>query len=126
MYRRLRILESNYGRDFGWYVEAEGRRVAALTDCRWEDMFWDSYRLEPLTTDPALFSDDFWDRCDILVFCNREFGGVAPNAFPSLRAGSAARETGRVHMRGLYLVVPCYPWDCLFLWARRLLKQTCT
>jgi hypothetical protein len=126
MYRHLRILESNYGRTSGWYVETEGRRVALLTDCRWEDMFWVSYRLQLLTAEPELFSDEFWDRCEKLVFRNCKFGEVAPYAFPALRAGSAVRETGRVLMRGLYLVVRCYPWDCLLLWGRGLGKRTWT
>jgi hypothetical protein len=48
--RRLRIFETNYGREAGWYVEHAGRRVALLTAPRFEEMFWDSYRIEPLTT----------------------------------------------------------------------------
>jgi hypothetical protein len=124
MYRRLRILESNYGRDGGWYVEVEGRRLAALTDPQYYDMFWDSYRLEPLTTDPAelemLFSADFWDHCGGITFRSRAFGEVAPNAFPSLLAGAVLQQTGRLVVRGLYLPVPCYCWDWLLLELRRL------
>ena len=52
MNRRLRIIETNYGRNCGWYVEVEGRKIARLSDPEFVDMFWDSYRLEPLTDDP--------------------------------------------------------------------------
>ena len=130
MFRRLRILETNYGRDGGWYVEVEGWRLAALTDCRYYDMFWDNYRLEPLTTDPAelvrLFAEDFWDRTAI-TFRSREFGEVAPHAFPSLVAAQVLEKTGRLPMRGLYLNVTCYPWDWL-IWLlvqiSRLIKSS--
>jgi hypothetical protein len=37
--RHLRLIESNYGRDSGWYAERGGQRLAVLTDCRWVDMF---------------------------------------------------------------------------------------
>ncbi len=47
--RRLRIFETNYAREAGWYVEHHGRRIARLTAPRCEEMFCDSYRIEPLT-----------------------------------------------------------------------------
>jgi hypothetical protein len=37
--RRLQILETNYGRQAGWYVEWRGERIAELTDVRMEEMF---------------------------------------------------------------------------------------
>ena len=51
--RRLRIFETDYGRQVGWFMEHHGRRVAELTEPRCEDMFWDSYRIDLLTDDPA-------------------------------------------------------------------------
>ncbi len=127
MYRKLRIVESNYGRDFGWYVERDGRRLAALTEPWWEDQFWFSYRVEPLTDDPAtleeLRSDGFWQRFDRLVFRSREFGTAIPYAFPGGIPGQTVRESGRVSMRGLYVPVRCYPWDSLLLWLWRRVKK---
>ncbi len=66
---RRRIFETDYGRDAGWFVEDRGRRVAQLTDWRYEEMFWDSYRIEPLTDDPIereelLNSDERWGACE--------------------------------------------------------------
>lgn len=40
MNERLRIIETNYGRDCGWYVEVNGQKIARLVDPKWEDMFW--------------------------------------------------------------------------------------
>ena len=125
MGRRQKILESNYGRNLGWYVEVERQRLAVLTDVQWVDMFWDSYRLEPLTNDlEMLYSDQFWDRCDRIPFRSREFEEVAPNAFPCGKAGTLLRQTGRISMRGLYLPVPCFPWDNVLLWFIRLARKT--
>jgi hypothetical protein len=68
MSRRLQTIESNYGRDQGWFVEVAGKTVAVLTDCRFEDMFWDSYRVEPTASDPdvaaPVLSEEFWNRID--------------------------------------------------------------
>jgi hypothetical protein len=49
---RLRVIESTYGREHGWFVEQDGRTLALLTDPRWIEMFWESYRLVPATEDP--------------------------------------------------------------------------
>lgn len=128
MNRRLRILESNYGRNFGWYLEKEGKRIAVLTDCQWEEMFWDSYRLEPLTNKPEepgmFYSDEFWDGyfSGGLCFRNREFDEVASDAFPAIKAGTSLKKTGRILMRALYLQVKYYPWDPFLLWLIRLLR----
>jgi hypothetical protein len=123
MNRRLRILESNHGRDGGWYVEVDGRRLAALSDCRREEMFWDSYLLDPLTAEVGtLWSEGFWDRCGRITFRSREFGDVAPHALACLGAGAMLKESGRLVVRGLYLVVPRRPWDGLLPWARKSWK----
>jgi hypothetical protein len=125
MNERLRIIETGYGRECGWFVEADGRKIARLTDPMYEDMFWITYRLEPLTVDAEdralLHSAEFW-HSEKPVYGNCEFGEVAPNA---LAGGSPAEltkrlmETGRISMRGLYLIVPNYSWDWLLLWLRR-------
>jgi hypothetical protein len=87
-------------------VELDGRPVAVLSDGRYYDMFWGTYLLQPLTEDPEelryLYSDDFWS--SPLVFRSRESGGVAANAFAGGEAASVLRQTGRVLMRGLYVV----------------------
>jgi hypothetical protein len=58
------------------------------------------------------------------VFRDRAFGEVAPNAFAAWREpGLGVSWTGRVSMRGLYLIVPSYPWDGVVLWFRRFSRR---
>lgn len=115
--RRLRIFETNYGRDAGWYVEHRGRTVAQLVDPRYEDMFWVSYRIELLAENPQdaelAMSAPRWLACEF-AFRNREFGDIVEHAFPG---GGPFSEDGRISMRGLYLVIPDPS-----LWERLLLR----
>ena len=118
--RRRRILESNFGRDGGWYVSRGERRVAELVDPRRVDMFIDSYRID-LVADaarPALDvrSPDFW-MDEPLTFTSREFGEVARHATPlTFRPG----EPPRLEIRGLYLEAPPPSWweSLLLRWRR--------
>lgn len=124
--RRLRLIETDCGRESGWHVERDGVRLASLTDRRWEEMFWDSYRLEPLTDDAALnqrLLSDFWESDDNwtkVCFSNREFPEIEIQtgyAFPSIKP---FQEPGRLMIRGLYYCpLPRMPWDYIFLWWRR-------
>lgn len=118
--RRLQIFETNYGRDGGSFVEHHGRRVAQLTDPRFADQFWFSYRIEPLTEDVAeqeelLNSPSRWLACEF-VYRSRQFGEVAESAFS---AGQPVGGPGRVLMRALYLGIdgPSF-WERSLLWQR--------
>lgn len=99
---RKRIVESDYGRKFGWFVESEGRRLATLTEPEWDSVaqFWYVYKLTPLTDSPEdhqrLASEGFWQRTDI-VYRNREFDMLAPHVLAALKLD------GRVAARGLDL-----------------------
>ena len=121
---RLRIWETNYGRDAGWVIERRGEAIAVLTDLRFEDMFWDSYRIEVVTNDPELRqrmqTAEFWSAAESegLAWRSREFGEVADGAFPAL---SPFPEPGRITMRHLYLPIgQPRPWDRLVMWWRCL------
>src|SRR5579883_2453895 len=100
---RLRIIASKYGREYGWYVEHDGRRVAVLTEPRWADLFWVSYTITPavddLQTAEMLDTYEFWTDGD-LVYRNREFPNQSIRAQAILRAGG-----GEVTLRGLYLTI---------------------
>lgn len=50
---RLSVFEANCGRNFGWFVEKQGRKLAALTDPHFEDQFWYSYFVAPITKNPV-------------------------------------------------------------------------
>ncbi len=52
--RRLRIWETDFGRDSGWVIERQGETIAILTEWRSEEMFWDSYLLEIVAADSGL------------------------------------------------------------------------
>jgi hypothetical protein len=115
---RLKVFEADYGREFGWYVEREGRRLAVLTDARLEDMFWYSYAIEPLAEQEAqrdaVFTESFWAQPG-LVFRNRATGEVARRAFA---AAAPSRRTRRVSMRALVSALRPSPLERLELWRR--------
>lgn len=121
--RELRIWETNFGREAGWYVERNGERIAMLIAPKWEEMFWVSYLLVPLTEDidlrQRLRMDSFWNHAEAegVVYRNREFGTIARFAFPAI---NPLRKGGRISMRMLYLPIGMgMPWDWLIVWWRR-------
>ncbi|MCY1058902.1 hypothetical protein OV142_27735 [Nannocystis sp. SCPEA4] len=103
--RRRRLEATDYGRSEGWDVVLADRVVAYLDDPRFEDMFWISYRVTPLTDDAELaarlLTPAYWrsDEGRTLTFRSRALGVFAPNAFASL----GMDEPGRVAMRALYI-----------------------
>ncbi len=102
--RRRQIVENDYGRTGGWYVEHNDRRIAILSDPQYEDMFWVSYAIEPLIEDEEerrriLKSEEFW--MTKFVYRSRQFDEIAENAFPALKPFVSP---GRINMRGLYLL----------------------
>ena len=115
---RRELIDTNYGRKCGWYVEFEGQKVARLTDPQWEDMFWVSYRVELLTRDPALQSQfssvDFWDTGNV-VYRNCEFDEETVDALEGGNT-STVLKTGRIVMRFLYLSPPQRWWEHLLSW----------
>jgi hypothetical protein len=76
------LAESNYGRNFGWYIELNGEIIGELIKCRFEDMFWDSYEIIPKDSihEKILFDSD-----KILEhpfkFKNKRLDEYAENAF---------------------------------------------
>jgi hypothetical protein len=117
--RRLRIFEADGGRGFGWFVEKDGRRLAALSDPRFEDMFWYSYDVEPLgETDAeraAVFTKELWHQPG-LVYRNRVTGEVAPHAFPG--GGVPTKGAPRIWMRALYTSLTPTMLERVLLWFR--------
>jgi len=126
--RRLWIIESDYGRAHGWDLEHRGACVAVLTEPRWAEMFWTTYRIEPATADPQVIamlrSDGFWASCDY-VFRNRGFRDeVVGRAF-----GNRGPREDEVTVRGLYLVIKePTPWEAVrsFRRLRRARRRLAT
>jgi len=114
-----RIKEIDDGRNSDWIMEQWGEPIALLTEPRWEDMFWYSYRLIPLTQDEKVLSqlnsETFWHQWEGCTWRNCEFGVVATGPFSG---GFELPETGRVSMRALYIPVdkPPHPSQKSVLW----------
>lgn len=126
LHRRLRVFETNWGRDAGWSVEWQGRCVALLLDPRYADMFWDRYTVQWVTTDAAerkaLESQEdclWWG--ERLVYRNLELGEVVTTAFA---AGPPL--DNEIVVRGLYVQQgEPWPWEALLLWWRRKRVNRC-
>ena len=97
---RPSLRTSNFGRLDGWCIEWDGEVVGELTDCRQEDMFWDSYQIIPKDHlhQEIAFRQDLWDGCKFR-FKNRANLTYVDDAFSSVDPIS----DGRVMMRGLYI-----------------------
>ncbi|MBI1246673.1 hypothetical protein GC197_02370 [bacterium] len=123
---RLLIWESNYGRDYGWYVEIDDQKIAELVDPEYVEMFWDAYRIVPIDCPLAnscdFHSPEFWDGFDEMTFRSKKFG-VVVSAFP---AATPLSPGGRVLMRGLYLPIrgPGIVERAVMWFRRRFLKKT--
>jgi hypothetical protein len=112
--RNRRIRASNYGRDGGWTMELAGATIAILVEPRWEETFWDSYRVEIVATDPtvleAMRTDEFWATLVErgVVWRSKTFEDLVPHALPAGNGIDSPPFTrdGRLLMRGLSLVVP--------------------
>lgn len=117
--QRLATFESNYGRDWGWFVEKDGVVVAELVDPQWEDTFWCGYRVQALegaSLPDEVFTTAFWHGTG-LVFLNRVTAEVVRAAF----AGGEipTRDRPRVSMRGLYSGLRPTHIERAILWFRR-------
>jgi hypothetical protein len=90
--------------DSEWIIEIEGRPVALLSEPKWAEMFWTSYRMTPLTDDPKTLANledvEFWRVCESrgVAFRHRASSRIARYAFPG---GDPFPEPGRLVMRGL-------------------------
>ena len=124
---RVRIWETNYGRECGWIIEQKGQPIAILSDAQFHEMFWDSYKIDVVTDDPDLreriASREFWANAEAegLVYRNKGFGCAAAFAFPAL---TPYTEGGRLLMRGLYInIAGPRLWDQAMIWIRRCAKR---
>jgi hypothetical protein len=86
-------------------IERDETPIAILSDPQFEDMFWNSWHVEPLVADPAeraaMLTPEYWSTqdCRSIRYVCRRSGQVATLA---LWAGQPIRN-GRLVMRGLYV-----------------------
>lgn len=95
--------KTNWGRDFGWYIEYEGKMIGELVDAKFEDMFWFTYKLIAYKEHESLVLDfKNWDECKFR-YLNKHYQQYAENAFCG---GSCFRYVGDdiiISMRALSL-----------------------
>jgi len=87
------------GEPFRAEVMLDGVVVATLSDRIVTDMFWRSYRIEPLGTATAIADDDLWNRCRF-VFRDPSTGQICSSGFAGGKAPFV--RDGRVLLRALY------------------------
>ena len=77
------LKKSDYGRNYGWWVELDGKVLGELINVKWEEMFWDSYELWPIDKgdEAKLFDTELWDN-NRFKFRNKKFNRYAEFAFP--------------------------------------------
>ncbi len=97
------LKRSNFGRDYGWYIEYEGKTVGELIDCKFTDMFWCSYTIIPISNkwEHLLFDEKLWENCKF-KFRNRKYNKYAENAFSGFITSENLIKTKTVEMRMLY------------------------
>lgn len=99
------LLNSNYGRKYGWLIELDGKIIGELKNPRYADMFWVSYDIVALKKGEECFVNarTTWDELE-LRFKNKVMNEYAIYAFPSIPPNTENSMKGKVTMRGLYLI----------------------
>jgi len=97
-----KLKKSNWGRNYGWYIEYEGEHIGELVDYEWKDMFWDSYILKSKHEkwNKILTDENSWNQL-IFKFKNKQHQQYATNAFAAIAPHITLNK--RISMRGLYL-----------------------
>jgi hypothetical protein len=96
------LKKSNFGRDYGWYIEYDGKAIGELIDWKFTDMFWCDYKIVSLNNEweSILFDEKRWQNCEF-KFKNKVYNKYAENAFSGFAPGSLMK-TKTVGMRMLY------------------------
>jgi len=97
------LKKSNWGRDFGWFIELDGKNVGELANNKFEDMFWVSYKVIAYHGyEEVILDSENWLKCRF-KFVNKHYLQSADGAFCG---GTGIYEIGEEHkvsMRALYL-----------------------
>ena len=97
------LKKSNFGRNYGWYIEYNGETIGELIDWKSIDIFWCSYKIVPINDNwkNIIFNEKLWQNCEF-KFKNKKYNKYAENAFSGFAPGSLAKNQ-TVGMRMLYL-----------------------
>ncbi|HAS40098.1 MAG TPA: hypothetical protein DCS93_06440 [Microscillaceae bacterium] len=96
------LQKSNWGREYGWYIEFEGKIIGELVDCEFRDMFWDRYKIIPKNDQwgSYLFDEKHWFE-SAFKFKNKHYNLYAPNPFTG--GIGDLKISKQIEIRGLYL-----------------------
>lgn len=99
---KAELSASNWGRDYGWYIEYQGEVIGELVNATSEDMFWERYTIisNNKAAEDILFNQQIWMEGS-LKFRNKHY----PIYTSAFAGGDSIKEieTRTVVMRGLYI-----------------------
>jgi len=103
MFKKVyKLIKSNYGRNYGWFIELDDEIIGKLVNPVQESQFWVSYQIIPndKNWELFLFNEVNWKQKDTSFrYKNIGFLEYAPSAFSNYKL------TGdRISMRGLYIL----------------------
>ncbi|USL95201.1 hypothetical protein D1J36_007930 [Riemerella anatipestifer] len=96
------LKKSNWGREYGWYIEYNGEIIGELVDCKWKDVFWDTYILKSVHEkwNQILTDSKSWED---FKYKNQHYNQYAINAFHGAGYECKIKLNERISMRSLYL-----------------------
>lgn len=105
IHRAQNLFNSNYGKEYGWFIELDNEIIGELKNPKPVDMFWEAYEIIPLKGKKAIFvnSHSTWNNPK-LKFKNKTMDEYALHAYPSIPFNPENSMNGIVNMRGLYLL----------------------
>ncbi len=103
-YRNKKELKkSNWGRDYGWFIEYESNIIGELVLWKQTDMFWYSYKVitKNKKWENIVFDEKTWKNSE-LKFLNKKYNKYAHDAFAGFVSGDFTK-TKIIEMRMLHL-----------------------
>tara|TARA_B110000046_G_scaffold59224_1_gene66481 strand:- start:1550 stop:1945 length:396 start_codon:yes stop_codon:yes gene_type:complete len=97
------LKNSNFGRNYGWDIEYQGEVIGELTNWKFFDMYWCTYKIFAINAsmESILFDEKLWNDCKF-KFKNKKYGIYAKAPISSFISGNLLN-TKTIRMRMLYL-----------------------
>jgi len=95
------LKKSNFGRDFGWFIELEDKVIGELVNNTYHEMFWVKYEIIAYEGyEEMLFDFDKWAECKFKFRNKHYFQYVDAACAPFIEK---EEKNYTIIMRGLYL-----------------------
>jgi len=93
--------QSDWGRNYGWFIELDGKKIGELVNAKYVSQFWVEYKIVAYTGyENILFDHDKWAKCEF-KFKNKHYPQyVDPACGPSIEK---VNNDYLILMRALYL-----------------------